>query len=104
MKPTAFGLAEPALRILWRRFRHEGKIPAGTPEPARIEDLCAHPINFLVGGPATVAGQLRELRSQVFFDVVNVEVRWAGLAHEQVCDSLRRLMEDVVPVLTERQP
>ena len=32
---TAFDLAEPALRILWRRFRHEGKIPAETPEPDR---------------------------------------------------------------------
>ncbi len=30
---TAFDLAETALRILWRRFRQEGKIPADTPEP-----------------------------------------------------------------------
>ena len=56
---TAFALAEPALRILWRRFRQEGKIPADTPEPARPRDLCGHPINFLVGGPETVRGHLR---------------------------------------------
>jgi alkanesulfonate monooxygenase SsuD/methylene tetrahydromethanopterin reductase-like flavin-dependent oxidoreductase (luciferase family) len=95
---TAFARAEPALRILWRRFRAEGKIPADTPEPARAEDLCGHPINFVVGGPETVAGQLRALHDLVPFDVANVEVRWAGLPHQLVLESLRRLMEDVVPL------
>jgi alkanesulfonate monooxygenase SsuD/methylene tetrahydromethanopterin reductase-like flavin-dependent oxidoreductase (luciferase family) len=89
---TAFALAEPALRILWRRFRQEGKIPADTPEPARPEDLCGHPINFLVGGPETVRRQLRALHEEVPFDVANVEVRWAGLSHKLVCDSLRLLV------------
>ncbi len=56
---TAFALAEPALRILWRRFRQEGKIPSDTPEPTRPQDLCGHPINFLVGGPESVRRQLR---------------------------------------------
>lgn len=96
---TAIAAAEPALRTLWRRFRSEGKIPAGTPEPFDPAELCGHPLNFLVGGPETVARQLRGLREEVPFDVANVEVRWAGLTHEQVCDSLRRLMEDVVPRL-----
>ena len=89
---AAFELAGDALRILWRRFRDEGKIPADTPEPARARDLCGHPINFLVGGPETVARQLRELHEQVPFDVANVEVRWDGLSHELVRDSLTRLM------------
>ncbi len=96
---TAFARAEPALRILWRRFRQEGKIPSETPEPARSQDLCAHPINFIVGGPESVARQFRALHDQTPFDVANVEVRWAGLAHELVRDSLRRLMEEVVPIL-----
>jgi alkanesulfonate monooxygenase SsuD/methylene tetrahydromethanopterin reductase-like flavin-dependent oxidoreductase (luciferase family) len=89
---TAFASAEPALRILWRRFRREGKIPADTPEPDRLEDLCAHPINFIVGGPETVARQLHALHDQVPFDVANVEVRWEGLSHDRVRGSLRRLM------------
>ena len=89
---TSFALAEPALRILWRRFRQEGKIPADTPEPARPEDLCGHPINFLVGGPETVRRQLRALHDEVPFDVANVEVRWAGLSHKLVCESLRLLV------------
>jgi len=96
---SAFARAEPALRILWRHFQHEGKIAAETPEPARPQDLCAHPINFIVGGPESVAQQLHELYDQVPFDVANVEVRWAGLAHALVRDSLRRLMEDVMPIL-----
>ena len=96
---TAFDLAEPALRILWRRFRQEGKIPADTPEPARPQDLCGHPINFIVGGPETVLRQLHGLHDEVPFNVANVEVRWAGLSHELVCESLRRLMKDVAPMV-----
>ena len=94
---SAFDRSKVALRTLWRRFRKEGKIPASTPEPTRLEDLTAHPINFIVGGPETVARQLVELHDQVNFDVANVEVRWEGLSRELVLDSLRRLMEDVMP-------
>ncbi len=96
---SAFAEAEVALRTLWRRFRSEGKIPAGTPEPDDPADLCGHPIHFIVGGPESVARQLLALRDEVPFDVANVEVRWAGLTHGQVLESLRRLMEDVVPRL-----
>jgi alkanesulfonate monooxygenase SsuD/methylene tetrahydromethanopterin reductase-like flavin-dependent oxidoreductase (luciferase family) len=100
----AFSQAEPALRSLWRRFRSEGKIPATTPEPDRLADLCGHPINFIVGGPESVARQLRALHAEVPFDVANVEVRWAGLSHATVCESLRRLMEDVMPILAREAP
>ena len=96
---TAWSCIEPALRRLWRRFQAEGKIPAETPESDHLPDLAGHPINFIIGGPDSVARQLRELWSIVPFDVANVEVRWAGLEHEQVCDSLRRLMEQVMPIL-----
>ena len=95
---TAFERAEPALRLLWRRFRDEGKVAAETPEPLSIDGLASHPINFIVGGPATVARQLLALNAEVPYDVANVEVRWAGLSHEHVCESLRRLMEEVMPI------
>ncbi len=101
---TAFARVEPALRTLWRRFRHEGKIPSGTPEPARPEDLCGPPIHFIVGGPETVARHLLALHEQSPFDVANVEVRWAGLPHELVRDSLRRLMEEVMPLMERAAP
>jgi alkanesulfonate monooxygenase SsuD/methylene tetrahydromethanopterin reductase-like flavin-dependent oxidoreductase (luciferase family) len=96
---SAFSLAEPALRLLWRRFQSEGKIPAATLEPDDPARLCDHPINFIVGGPEAVARQLLDLHEMVPFDVANVEVRWAGLSHEQVKDNLSRLMHDVLPRL-----
>lgn len=96
---TAFDLAEPALRTLWRRFQQEGKIPANLPEPKSPQDLCAHPLNFIVGSPQSVARQLLDLHTQIPFDVANVEVRWTGLTHTQVRDSLHRLMRDVLSLL-----
>lgn len=92
---SAFAIAGPALRALWRRFRSEGKIPASTPEPKNVADLCGHPINFIVGGPETVASELLALHRESPFDVANVEVRWAGLSHGAACDSVTRLLRDV---------
>ena len=40
--------------------------------------LGAHPINFIVGGPDSVARELRELHEQAPFDVADVEVRGPG--------------------------
>ncbi len=96
---TAFARIEPTLRLLWRRFQREGKIAADMVEPDDPAQLCDHPINFIVGGPESVARQLLDLHRLVPFDVANVEVRWEGLTHEQVKESLTRLMRDVVPVL-----
>jgi alkanesulfonate monooxygenase SsuD/methylene tetrahydromethanopterin reductase-like flavin-dependent oxidoreductase (luciferase family) len=101
---TAFAQAEPALRILWRRFRQEGKIPADTPEPTLPAELCGHPINFLVGSPETVARQLHDLYREAPFDVANLELRWEGLSHGLVCESLRLVMEEVVPKLQRSFP
>jgi hypothetical protein len=96
---TARAHAEPALRLLWRRFRDEGKIPAATPEPESLNHLCAHPLNFVIGGPEGVTRQLLELHKLVPFDVLNIEIRWDGLGHEAVRDSLRRFMQQVAPAL-----
>jgi alkanesulfonate monooxygenase SsuD/methylene tetrahydromethanopterin reductase-like flavin-dependent oxidoreductase (luciferase family) len=95
----AFDEAEPALRTLWRRFQKEGKIPADVKEPSNPKDLCAHPINFIVGSPQTVADELRRLRHHAPYDVANLELRWAGLTAHQVQSSLTRLFEQVRPLL-----
>jgi alkanesulfonate monooxygenase SsuD/methylene tetrahydromethanopterin reductase-like flavin-dependent oxidoreductase (luciferase family) len=87
------------LRILWRRFQHEGKIPANMPEPSTTAELAAHPINFLIGGPATVARQIRELRAHTDFDVLNAELRWSGLSHHLIRESLRLLATEVRDLL-----
>jgi alkanesulfonate monooxygenase SsuD/methylene tetrahydromethanopterin reductase-like flavin-dependent oxidoreductase (luciferase family) len=92
----AFQRAEPALRILWRRFQREGKIAADIAEPRDPAALCGHPLNFLVGSRATVMHHLEELHAQTPFDVANVEVRWEGLDHATVCESLRLLMSENV--------
>ena len=96
---TAWGRIEPALRGLWRRFQIEGKIPADMREPAAAEELCAHPINFIVGGPETVARQLEDLHAQCAYDVANVEVRWPGLSRDATHDCLRLLSNEVRPRL-----
>jgi alkanesulfonate monooxygenase SsuD/methylene tetrahydromethanopterin reductase-like flavin-dependent oxidoreductase (luciferase family) len=90
---------ETTLRLLWRRFQSEGKISSGAREPESVSELSAHPVNFIVGGPQRVAAEIRELHRQAPFDVLNVELRWPGLSHASVCDSLRRLMTEVVPKL-----
>ena len=87
----AWAEAEGAVRTLWRRFREEGKIPADTSEPTSAGKLCGHPLNFIVGGPESVARQLLDLHTQVPFDVANLEVRWEGLSNTHVRGSLRRL-------------
>jgi hypothetical protein len=46
-----------------------------------------------------VACELLKLHDQAPFDVANVELRWAGLTHELVLGSLRRLLEDVTPLI-----
>lgn len=100
---TAFAEVEPALRTLWRRFRSEGKIPAETPEPEDPRLLCGHPINFLVGGPKSVAAQIAALRAETPFDVVNLEPNWAGLSPKQITACLQRLAHDVRPCLIQSE-
>jgi alkanesulfonate monooxygenase SsuD/methylene tetrahydromethanopterin reductase-like flavin-dependent oxidoreductase (luciferase family) len=96
---SAFQEAEPALRTLWRRFHREGKIPSEKPEPHCVQELCDHPINFLVGGPETVARQIRELGQFVHFDVLNLEPEWKDLTQSQVHNCLRRIANEVHPLL-----
>ena len=95
----AFNQAEPALRTLWRRFQQEGKIPADIKEPSNPKDLCAHPINFIVGSPHSVAQQLLQLHHQSPHDLANLELRWPGLTHPQIQQSLDRLAHQVRPLL-----
>ena len=93
---AAWAEAEPALRILWRRFVDEGKIPHDRPEPA-VFNAGNAPGQFLVGGPETVVGFIRELHGRIPFDTFNIEPRWAGLAPELVHGCIRRFAEQVAP-------
>ena len=95
----AWSEAEPALRILWRRFHSEGKIAKELREPVDVRDLVAHPINFIVGGYQSVAQQITELYNHVPFDVLNAEARWEGLTFDQTADTIVRLARDVMPAV-----
>jgi alkanesulfonate monooxygenase SsuD/methylene tetrahydromethanopterin reductase-like flavin-dependent oxidoreductase (luciferase family) len=95
----AWAEAGTAVRMLWRRFRTEGKIPKETPEPQSPREMCGHPLNFIVGGAETVARELLALHKEAPFDVANLEVRWDGLSHALVRGSLQRLAERVGPQL-----
>lgn len=86
----AWAEAEPALRILWRRFQQEGKIPRDATEP-EVFTADNAPGQFLVGGPETIVRFIRDLRERVPFDTFNVEPRWEGLTPEQSQASIRRL-------------
>lgn len=97
---SAWEEAETGLRILWRRFVEEGKIPKDRPEPERF-NLENAPGQFLVGGPDTIIRFIRDLHARVPFDTFNVEPRWAGFTPDQVHANLRRFAENVMPAFAE---
>lgn len=96
---TAEEEIEGPLRLLWRRFQREGKIPADRMEPETVDELRRHPINFLIGGPETVAREIVALNEFVPFDVINAELRWEGLTPSTIHACLRRLAQDVRSLL-----
>jgi alkanesulfonate monooxygenase SsuD/methylene tetrahydromethanopterin reductase-like flavin-dependent oxidoreductase (luciferase family) len=95
---SAWRDAEPALRILWRRFVEEGKIPKDRPEPERFT-LDNAPGQFLVGSSDTVVRFIHHLRAGVPFDTFNIEPRWAGFTPEQVRAGMERFALGVMPAL-----
>jgi len=96
---SAWAEVEPALRLLWRRFVEEGKIPKDRPEPATFNQENA-PGQFLVGSAQTVARFIRELQTRVPFDTFNLEPRWSGLTPAQVQTTIRRVANEVRPALS----
>jgi alkanesulfonate monooxygenase SsuD/methylene tetrahydromethanopterin reductase-like flavin-dependent oxidoreductase (luciferase family) len=66
------------------------------PPPADFDEACAR-VQFVVGGPDTVAKEIRELYRQVPFTALHIQPRWKGLPAERVQESLRRFQEEAVP-------
>ncbi len=54
---------------------------------------------ILVGGPATVAKQLRKLRSELDIAILTCVFHLGGLAHDKVARSMKLFAEKVLPTL-----
>lgn len=92
-------IGENAVRRLWRRFQAEGKISNELREPNLLAEVRAHPLNFIIGGPSTVAAEISALHDASPFDVLNVEVTWDGLSAADSQRTLRLLVAEVMPIL-----
>ena len=68
----------------------KARSPPIPPSPRDPKTSAATPSTSSSAGPSPSPRQLLALHEEVPFDVANVEVRWAGLSHQLVCDSLRR--------------
>jgi alkanesulfonate monooxygenase SsuD/methylene tetrahydromethanopterin reductase-like flavin-dependent oxidoreductase (luciferase family) len=90
--------AEEAVWTMVDRQRRERAQYADLPRPATFEEACAR-VQFVAGGPETVAQAVRELRQQVPFTALHVQPRWQGLPHPRVMESIRRFQETVVPLV-----
>jgi alkanesulfonate monooxygenase SsuD/methylene tetrahydromethanopterin reductase-like flavin-dependent oxidoreductase (luciferase family) len=71
---------------------------ASLPTPADFEQACGR-VQFVAGGPERVAAEVRALYAQVPFTALHIQPRWQGLAPEQVQASIRRLQQEVLPLV-----
>jgi alkanesulfonate monooxygenase SsuD/methylene tetrahydromethanopterin reductase-like flavin-dependent oxidoreductase (luciferase family) len=89
--------AAAAVEILVARQRRERPAYANLPPPQSFDEACAR-AQFIVGGPQTVAAELRRLGAAVPFTAVHIQPRWQGLPAPLVEASIRRFQEEVVPL------
>jgi alkanesulfonate monooxygenase SsuD/methylene tetrahydromethanopterin reductase-like flavin-dependent oxidoreductase (luciferase family) len=89
--------AAAAVEILVARQRRERPAFADLPPPQSFDEACSR-VQFVVGGPQTVAAEVRRLGAAVPFTAVHIQPRWQGLAAPLVEASIRRFQEAVVPL------
>jgi alkanesulfonate monooxygenase SsuD/methylene tetrahydromethanopterin reductase-like flavin-dependent oxidoreductase (luciferase family) len=89
--------AAAAVEILVARQRRERPAFANLPPPESFDEACNR-VQFVVGGPQTVAAEVRRLGAAVPFTAVHIQPRWQGLAAPLVEASIRRFQEVVVPL------
>lgn len=91
--------ASKAVTIMLARQREaQGKASQDDTPPVTFEEACRQ-VQFVAGSPETVAQAIQALRAQVPFTTLHVQPRWQGLAQRDVLDSLRRFMQEVVPMV-----
>jgi alkanesulfonate monooxygenase SsuD/methylene tetrahydromethanopterin reductase-like flavin-dependent oxidoreductase (luciferase family) len=89
--------AAEAVALLVARQRRERPRFADLPAPADFDEACRR-VQFVVGGPAAVAAELRRLSAAVPYTAFHVQPRWQGLPPARVQASIRRLEEEVAPL------
>ena len=96
LRPRRAGAPDPLAAVPPRRARS----PPIPPSPPTRPSSCAHPINFIVGGPEIgrpAAPRACTSRSPSTSPTSRSD--GPGLSQELVLDSLRRLMEDAFPLI-----
>jgi alkanesulfonate monooxygenase SsuD/methylene tetrahydromethanopterin reductase-like flavin-dependent oxidoreductase (luciferase family) len=88
---------EHAVALMVARQRRERPQYAGLPAPTSFAEACER-VQFVAGGPDTVAQAVRDLLAEIPFTALHVQPRWQGLAPEQVQASIRRFQQHVVPL------
>ena len=97
---TAFALAEPALRILWRRFRQEGQDSRRDPRAGTDRRTSAAIRSTSSSAdPSRSRGSFARFTSRCRSTSPTSRCAGPGSSHELVRDSLRRLMENVLPLV-----
>ena len=99
--PGVPGRFQAAVEILVARQRRERPAYANLPPPQSFDEACAR-VQFIVGGPQTVAAEVRRLGAAVPFSALHVQPRWQGLPAPLVEASIRRFQEEVVPRAVRR--
>lgn len=89
--------AAAAVAEMVARQRRDRPQFADLPMPKDFDEACAR-VQFIAGGPMTVAGVIRELYTQIPFSALHIQPRWNGLSPERVQSSIQRFQEDVVPL------
>ncbi len=98
---TAMRMAEPVVRAYYDRYTRSGAVDRLADES--LPAIMAR-INFLVGGPEAVAGQLVNVIETLGLTHVAVQSRLVGLTDLQVRRGLELLMTKVAPLIGAGEP
>ena len=96
----ALGVAAPHLAAKYGAYVEWGQsevLPPTDTLRREWEELRAG--RFLIGGPETVAADIRELRDRLGITTLIFRVQWPGLAHADAMRTLELLAGEVIPLV-----
>lgn len=97
----AIEVARPFLDDKYKAYVSWGQSEAMPPtDTLRLEWEELREGRFIVGSPETAAEQIRQYRDRLGINHLVFRVQWPGMPHEQAMETLHRLAEDVIPVVS----